>query len=137
MRPIAVFDTNILLSGQVWRGKPYQCLEHARKGLVEGVTCREILLEVEEKFRVKFGLPDDRIAENLADLLGYLRVDSISGNLRVVAADPDDDKVIECAVAAGANYVVTGDQRHLLSMRRFHDIQIVSAAEFLALIPAG
>lgn len=43
MRLVAVFDTNVLLSGVAWKGKPYQCLELARAGAVEGVTCREIL----------------------------------------------------------------------------------------------
>jgi hypothetical protein len=43
MRPIAAFDTNILFSGVGWKGKPYECLELARAGKVEGVTCPEVL----------------------------------------------------------------------------------------------
>lgn len=134
MRPIAVFDTNILLSGQIWRGKPFQCVELARHGSVEGATCREILLELEEKLRVKLGLGDERIADTLADLLGFLRPVAISGDLKAVAADPDDDKVVECAVVAGATHLVTGDRRHLLPLESYQGVQIVTAAEFLAVV---
>jgi hypothetical protein len=45
MRFVAVFDTNILFSAVGWKGTPFECLEMARVGTVEGVTCREILEE--------------------------------------------------------------------------------------------
>ncbi len=41
MRFVAVFDTNILLSGIGWNGNPFRCLELARSGTVEVVTCQE------------------------------------------------------------------------------------------------
>jgi len=53
----------------------------------------------------------------------------------VVADDPDDDRILECAVAAGAGYIVTGDRRHLLPLGSFRDTRIISAADFLALVP--
>ena len=53
MRPIAVYDTNILLSGVGWRGSPHRCLELARQGSVEGLTCSEILDELAEKLTTK------------------------------------------------------------------------------------
>ncbi len=51
MPAIAVFDTNILFSGVGWKGNPYRCLELARAGMVEGVTCRELLDELAEKLQ--------------------------------------------------------------------------------------
>jgi len=53
MRPIAAFDTNILFSAVGWKGKPYACLELARAGKVEGVTCREVLDELSVKLQSK------------------------------------------------------------------------------------
>ena len=50
---------------------------------------------------------------------------------RVVAADPDDDKFVECALAAGASLIVSGDH-HLLELKEYEDILILSAAEFIA-----
>ena len=53
MRPVAVFDTNVLYSWVGWQGKPNQCVELARTGVVEGVTCRELLDELAEKLQSK------------------------------------------------------------------------------------
>ena len=53
MRKIAVFDTNILFSGVGWKGKPFLCLELPAAGMVDGVTCRELLDELAEKLQSK------------------------------------------------------------------------------------
>ncbi len=69
----------------------------------------------------------------MADLLTFLKLVSITGTLKADPADPDDDKVLECAVLAGATHIVTGDRRHLLPLGTFQGIPIVTAADFLAL----
>ncbi len=136
MRPLAVFDTNILFSWVGWKGKPYQCVELARTGVVEGVTCREVLEELAEKLQAKLSFSAAQSLATVADLLTFLRVVPITGQLKAVRADPDDDKVLECAVQAGATHVVTGDRRHLLPLGSFQGIPIVAAAEFLlAVVP--
>lgn len=132
MRVVVVFDTNILLAGVGWRGKPYRCLELARSGIVEGVTCPELLHELSEKLETKLDFSAEQITDTLADLLSFLRLVTIPNTLRVISADPADDRVLECAVVAGATYIVTGDRRHLLSLRDYQGISIVSAADFLA-----
>jgi len=76
----------------------------------------------------------DIITETLSDLLSVLRVVSITGELKAIAADPDDDKILECAVVASATYIVSGDRKHLLPLGSFRGIHIVSPAEFLTLI---
>jgi putative PIN family toxin of toxin-antitoxin system len=131
MPQVVVFDTNILFSGIGWKGKPYECLELARAGKVEGVTCRELLDELVEKLQLKLSFTAQQSFETLVDLLTFLRVVPITGQLKAVAADPDDDKVLECATQAGATHVVTGDRRHLLPLGSFQGIPIVTAAEFL------
>jgi len=137
VRFVVVFDTNVIFSATGWRGNPYRCLELARNGVVEGVTCIELLDELEEKLRAKLRLPEDHIVETLADLLGFLRLVTIANTLKVVAADPDDDKVLECALVADATHIVTGDRRHLLPLRSYKGIEIVSPAEFVALAAAS
>lgn len=132
MRVVGVFDINILLAGVGWRGKPYRCLELARSGIVEAVTCPELLHELSEKLETKLDFSAEQITDTLADLLSFLRLVTIPHTLRVISADPADDRVLECAVVAGATYIVTGDRRHLLSLRDYQGISIVSAADFLA-----
>ena len=63
----------------------------------------------------------------------FLRAVSIPGTLHAIAADPDDDKILECAEVGGATHIVPGDRRHLLPLGSFNGIAIVTAADFLAI----
>jgi putative PIN family toxin of toxin-antitoxin system len=132
VRRVAVFDTNILFSANGWKGKPFRCVELARGGDIDGVTCRELLEELAEKLETKLAFSQQQALDAVADLLTFLRLVAITGHLKVIAADPDDDKVLECAVAAGATHIVTGDRRHLLPLGTYQGISIVTAADFLA-----
>jgi putative PIN family toxin of toxin-antitoxin system len=131
MPTVVVFDTNVVLSAIGWKGRPYECLELARKGLVTGITCQELLDELVEKLEAKLLLTPDESLAIVADLLTFLRTVSITGQSHFIDADPDDDKVVECTIAAGASYLVTGDRRHLLPLGTFRGIVILSPAEFL------
>jgi len=91
VRPIAVFDTNVLLSGVAWKGKPFQCLQLARAGVVDGVTCRELPDELAEKLQSKLSFTVEQGLETVANLLTFLRVVPITGQLKAVPADPDDE----------------------------------------------
>ena len=132
MQSIAVFDTNILLSGIGWRGSPYRCLELARQGSVQGLTCSEILDELGEKLTTKLSFSLSETTDIIADLLGFLRVVKITNTIKAISADSEDDKIIECAVVGEATYIVTGDRRHLLPLGSYQGILILTAADFLA-----
>ena len=132
MRPIVVYDTNILISGMIWGGTPYDCLALAQENKVEGVTCSEILDEFSEKLTNKFNASPSRTAEIVAELLNFHHVVKIENRLKNVTADPDDDKIIECAIVGGATHIVTGDKKHLLPLGSYQDILIVKAVDFLA-----
>ncbi len=75
--------------------------------------------------------------KQVSDVLTYLRSISTVINpnisLSVIKDDPSDDKIVECAVAAGANFIVTGDKNHLLPVKEYKGMKIVSPAEFLKL----
>lgn len=132
MQPIAVYDTNILLSGIGWRGSPYRCLELARQGSVEGLTCSEILDELGEKLTTKINFSLSETTDIIADLLGFLRVVKITNTLKAIPTDSEDDKIIECAVMGEATHIVTGDRRHLLPLGSYQGILILTATDFLA-----
>ena len=132
MQRIAVYDTNVLISGMVWGGVPYDCIELAKKGSVVGITCAEILDEFEEKLTIKLNFTSSQTSEIVTNLLSFLQTVKIANQLKDVTPDPDDDKVIECAVVAGATHIVTGDQKHLLPLQSYQGILIVKAADLLA-----
>ena len=106
MQPIAVYDTNVLISGMLWGGVPYRCIELAQQGKVQGVTCAEILNEFTEKLTTKFDYSLYQASEIIAKLLGFFRTVKITNSLKEVTSDPDDDKVIECAVVGGATHII-------------------------------
>lgn len=126
-----VFDTNIWISGLLWRGKPYQCLLLARGKAVQHVHCTEMIAELSEKLRETFGFSENHIQAVLYDIRRISERVDITGDVHVVADDPDDDKFIECALVADATAIVSGDH-HLLELGEYEGIPVLSAAEFLA-----
>jgi putative PIN family toxin of toxin-antitoxin system len=125
-----VFDTNIWISGLLWRGKPYQCLLMARGKIVEAMYCQPMAAELSKKLRNTFGFTENRIHAAIYDLRRTCTSVEITGQLRAVAADPDDDKFVECAVVAGASVIVSGDG-HLLKLGQYGDIRVLTTAQFL------
>lgn len=116
MQYIVVFDTNILLSALLsMNGNPFRCLALAKIGQVESVTCQEILDEFAKKLLVKFKFSEEMAQAAVDEVSRFSRLVEISGTLRAVPNDPDDDMVVECAVMGNATHIVTGD-KHLLSL---------------------
>lgn len=138
-----VADTNIVVSGLFWRGAPRQILDLARIQTV--VLCASPMLldeladviarpKFERMLRVA-SLSVDELVLNYARMTEIVDV-SRQDVPRVVIADPDDDHVIACAVAAQVDMVVSGDQ-HLLSLDAYHDIPILAATQALQRIGGG
>jgi putative PIN family toxin of toxin-antitoxin system len=130
-----VFDTNVWISGLLWRGKPYQCLLLARAGVVRAVYCNSMLAELMRELRETFCFSANRVQAVTYELRSKAELVEIPGSLHVVPDDPDDDKFVECAVVSGASVIVSGDA-HLLNLREYHGIAILSPAEFLARLKA-
>lgn len=135
MRSVVVFDINILLSALFSpNGKPSRCLELAREGRVQSLTCREIIAEFRGKLQNKFkySLQDARTAADL--VLNYSQLVVITNTLDFGITDPDDNMILECVVVGDATHIVTGDKCHLLPLGSYQDISIISAADFLTLV---
>jgi putative PIN family toxin of toxin-antitoxin system len=127
-----VFDTNVVASASFWRGKPFDCLAAWAKGRCEAVVSPALLAEYHETIEeLRLEYPEKSFV-NWADALAESAVlvfpmERASG----ATIDPDDEMILECALAAEADCIVTGDKKHLLPLRQFQDIPIVSPADFL------
>ncbi len=123
-----VLNSNVIISEFLFGGPLGAVLSHAVAGSIRCFTSLAILDEVRDVLqRPKFGLTPDqalRVIEELHDLCEVVRPRQ---RIVVVAADPDDNAVIECAVAAKADLVVSGDA-HLLDLKEWEGIRIVSPA---------
>ncbi len=133
MKYIVVFDTNILISALFSQtGSPFRALALAKIGQIESVTCQEIMDEFAEKLLLKFKFSEDKTRSAVGEILSFSRMVKISGTLKAVPNDADDDMVIECAVMGKASHIVTGD-KHLLSLVKYQDIAIAKATDFVNL----
>ncbi len=128
-----VLDTNILISALFWRGTPYRVVLSALQGKYSLCLSRSILLELEEKLKLKFKFPQSKIKDLLTILSSYSIIVKPSKKLHVITEDPDDNKILECAIACKAKYIISGD-RHLLHLKQYKGIRIISANEFLKLL---
>lgn len=134
---IAVFDTNVVVSACLWRGAPFECLAAWAGGGCRAAISPQLLAEyVEPLEELRLDYPE----RPLVDWVSSLRdaADLVFPVERATGAvsDPFDEMVLECALAASADVIVTGDKRHLLPLGRFRGITILSPADFLRLLPA-
>lgn len=126
-----VFDTNIYLSAILFGGNPRMCLELARFGEIELFISRAILLEMAQKLQEKFLWSEEEIKEMVEGLVMFTNIISPKKQINTIKAEPKDNRILECALEAGADYIISRDKKHLLSLKKFKGIPIISAADFL------
>lgn len=127
--PIVV-DTNVLISGYLWHGKPRQVIEKIRETIYEFLYCRESLTELVRILTEKFDLTADEIFKIIADIQQNGRHVDITSDESPVLNDPADNLFINLAIDGGAKIIISGDS-HLLKLRSFKTITIINVAEFL------
>lgn len=128
-------DTNIVVSGLLWRGNARRILDAARDGIIEIFTSQALLEELEnvlsrEKFAMRLEAADVTIQELVEGYAALATVIEAVLIEPVILRDPDDDAVLACAVAAEAEIIASGDN-DLLSLRKYQEIRIVTATELL------
>lgn len=126
-----VADTNVFISALMFDGLPGVFLELALSRAFTLVSSSALLIELDEKLRGKFGVSDSdaRLIRSRLESIAELAEPHFT--LQVVTDDPDDDRVLECAVAGKADFVVSGD-RHLLRLGTYEGISIVTVRQFLS-----
>ena len=94
------------------------------------MTSTVLLEELRRVLEEKMGFSPESLREALEIVIEHSEVVAPSCQFQVIHADPDDDRVLECAVEGKAEAIVTGDQ-HLLKLESFQSIPIVTPREFL------
>jgi putative PIN family toxin of toxin-antitoxin system len=130
----AILDTNVLISGVFWKGPPFEILKAWQ----------------EQRFRLAISLPileeNRRVLDEFAKERQMLVLNSVLKVIELrseivkpvpfsepVCSDPDDDKFLEAAIAAGADYIVSGDKA-LLNVKFHHEVEVVRPSRFLKLL---
>ena len=124
----AVPDTNILISAFIWGGNPARLLEAAIDGEVQLFLSQPIL---DELVRVLNRKGFEAKVPQMLDYLGKIStMVEPALTLNAVKDDPQDNHIVECAVAAKADVIITGD-KDLLRMGQYAGIQIWQVSDFL------
>ena len=133
-----VLDTNTVISGLLWNGLPRRLLEAAISGAVDLYTSAVLATELREvlaypKLAKRLSANGETVDRCIGRFLAIANLTAAAIIEGTVTADPDDDHVIACALSAQADAIVSGDA-HLLNLKRYQDIDIVSATAALARI---
>lgn len=129
-----VFDTNVYISGLLFKGGvPSRLLDLAADKKFELFFSPAILEELRLVLKSKFHL-------NAADRDRVLRWLEVFGKivypetrLKIVKADDADNRILECAESATVDFLVTGDKKHLLSLKKKFSFKILSPSDFYQL----
>lgn len=132
----AVLDTNVLISAVIATGTPHEIVVAGYTNEYQIVASVPTLMEFRktlQKYPERFGLNDEEIQTEVETLRYFAEFVVPDEEITAVEADPDDDKFLEAAVAGNTDYVVSGDQ-HLLDLKSFRGIDIVTPREFFEVL---
>jgi uncharacterized protein len=125
-----VFDTNIFISAfAIPGGRAEEAYLFGLKGKFILYSSVPILTETTQKLRDKFGWEENNIIHLLRTIADMAIIIKPQSYFHLLPDEPDN-RILECAEDAKADFVVTGD-KHLLSLKHFHDIDMISLSDFL------
>jgi len=126
-----VFDTNVLISATLWDNSVAQkFLFKCIKENFQIFSSQEIIEEYKEILARDFDYKEQEIGEILEKVLQFLTLVTPSKKMDIVKEDPDDNRIIECAIESKAEYIISYD-KHLLKLKEFQGIRIVQPEEGL------
>ena len=131
-----VLDTNVIVSGLNFPGNERLILELALRGRFELYLSPFILEEVFGVLGRKFDWTEERSAQALRTLEDADTVIEPRRLPEVIEGCHADNRILECAVEATADYLVTGDRRHLLPIGEYQGARILNAPHFLSALEA-
>lgn len=129
-----VIDTNVLISASYFGGKPQQAIQTIKEQAIDFFTSKEIQNEYKEVFMRmnQKGFHPNKEAQNILNytIRSSITIETIKSHIQ--CRDPKDNKFIDCALSANADFIITGDN-DLLVLKQIESTKIVTVDEFLTL----
>ena len=130
-KPKIVLDTNVLLVSISSRSKYHWIFQKLLKGDYDLYISNEMLLEYEEIISEKFNPQVARDVSRALLMLPNVFQVNIYYEWKLINADPDDNKFVDCAVSANADYLVTNDKHFsVLEKIDFPRVKVINISEF-------
>ncbi|MBF0315786.1 MAG: putative toxin-antitoxin system toxin component, PIN family [Oligoflexia bacterium] len=124
-------DSNVIISGIVFGGLPLRLLEMALSRQYHLVLGTNIISEVSGKLVSKLGLSPSEVSTVLDDLKNVASLFVPVGDMEIIS-HVKDNLVLEVAINAGCDILVTGDKKHLLPLISVQGVKIESPAQFIS-----
>lgn len=120
-----VIDTNVLIAGALKSGLSEEIIQlAATTDLITLLISEKILAEFSHKLLTKFSWREERVKFFVEKLRGISKIVVITEKVNVVKRDPDDNKILECALSGKADLIVSADQ-DLIKLKTFKGIGII------------
>jgi putative PIN family toxin of toxin-antitoxin system len=131
-----VADTNVLISALLFGGVSDQVFLAGLRGEIQLITSDPLLKELERVLKNKFKLDVHFVREVIDEVRNVAEVVEVSSHIDVISHPDEDNRVLECAVEGKADFIVTGDTRHILPLKEYRGIKILSPSEFIRRLPS-
>jgi uncharacterized protein len=128
-------DTNILVSALLFGGTSEQVFLAGLRGEIQLLTSPSLFKEFEKVLKEKFKLNIHLVREIIEEVMDVAEIVEVSSHIKAISYPDEDNRVLECAVDGKADFIVTGDTRHILPLKEYGGIKILSPSEFLKHLP--
>lgn len=126
-----VLDTNVLISALGWKGHPreifIQCLNKELDLIISPGQIEELLRVMEYP---KFKFTKEQRETFISIILEIATIVETANQVNFIKEDPDDNLILETAIVGNVSYIISGDA-HLLNLKTFVGIKIVTPNQFL------
>lgn len=127
-------DTNVFVSGVTFPGRAREVLDLMVKERIEVCISPFIMGEIEKVLQEKFGWASHQVNRFIALIKHKATLVYPKVSVSVITEKDDDNRILECAIEGKVHYLVTGDKRHLLPLKEYQGVKIISPVEFLRLL---
>lgn len=131
LKPTVVLDTNVFISALNFKGKPREILDLIRMGEMKLYTSPFILDETKRILRDKFDWATRETKNAIARIRDRAVEVQPKLKISIIKEKDDDNRILECAVEGKVQYLISGDTHHILPLKKYQGIKILSPAQFL------
>jgi putative PIN family toxin of toxin-antitoxin system len=128
-------DTNILVSALLFGGTSEQVFLAGLRGEIQLLSSLPLLKEFEKVLKEKFKLNIHLVREIIEEVMDVAEIVEVSSHIKAISYPDEDNRVLECAIDGKTDFIVTGDTRHILPLKEYGGIKILSPSEFLKHLP--
>ena len=126
-----VLDTNIYLSGLAFpKSIPRKVLELAKARKFKVFCSKFILEEIKKNLMVKFGYSESLSGRFIEEILKFTRIIVPKVKLQIIKEKAADNRILEVALTSRADFLISGDKKHILPLKKINSTMILSAKEF-------